>query len=263
MNIQVQTIAASPFKLKYGNFIGGEFREPVNGRYFENTTPVTGGKLCDIARSDEADVNLALDAAHARGVVHRDLKPDNIVLSNATPPKLFVLDFGIAKLISTANVGDATAPGTLTGQGTWLGTPGYMAPEQWSVDGAGPASDRYALGVIAFELLSGALPFSAGSVPVMMEQPFRAEVPALSARGAVGVPAAIDPVLKRALAKDPDDRWQTMRDLALELKFIAEGSSSGEAASRQRPTRTKWPSLITAALTMVAVAVGVAAVASL
>jgi aldehyde dehydrogenase len=65
MNIQVQSIAASPFKLKYGNFIGGEFREPVNGRYFENTTPVTGGKLCDIARSDEQDINLALDAAHA------------------------------------------------------------------------------------------------------------------------------------------------------------------------------------------------------
>jgi len=65
MNIQVQTIAASPFKLKYGNFIGGEFREPVNGRYFANTTPVTGGKLCDIARSDEADITLALDAAHA------------------------------------------------------------------------------------------------------------------------------------------------------------------------------------------------------
>ncbi|MBX9466739.1 MAG: aldehyde dehydrogenase family protein [Rhizobium sp.] len=65
MNIQVQAIAASPFKLKYGNFIGGEFREPVNGRYFENTTPVTGGKLCDVARSDEHDINLALDAAHA------------------------------------------------------------------------------------------------------------------------------------------------------------------------------------------------------
>jgi aldehyde dehydrogenase len=65
MNIQVQAVAASPFKLKYGNFIGGEWREPVNGRYFENTTPVTGGKLCDVARSDEQDINLALDAAHA------------------------------------------------------------------------------------------------------------------------------------------------------------------------------------------------------
>jgi aldehyde dehydrogenase len=65
MNIQVQAIAASPFKLKYGNFIGGEWREPVNGRYFENTTPVTGGKLCEVARSDEHDINLALDAAHA------------------------------------------------------------------------------------------------------------------------------------------------------------------------------------------------------
>jgi aldehyde dehydrogenase len=65
MNIQVQTIAASPYKLKYGNFIGGAWREPVNGRYFENTTPVTGGKLCEVARSDEHDINLALDAAHA------------------------------------------------------------------------------------------------------------------------------------------------------------------------------------------------------
>jgi aldehyde dehydrogenase len=65
MNVQVQTIAASPFKLRYGNFINGEFREPVHGRYFQNTTPVTGGVLCEVARSDEHDVNLALDAAHA------------------------------------------------------------------------------------------------------------------------------------------------------------------------------------------------------
>ncbi len=65
MNIQVQTIAQSPFKLRYGNFIGGEWRDPVNGRYFDNITPVTGGKLCEVARSDEHDINLALDAAHA------------------------------------------------------------------------------------------------------------------------------------------------------------------------------------------------------
>ncbi len=60
-----QKIVESPFKLKYGNYIGGEWREPVNGRYFENTTPVTGGVLCEVARSDEKDIDLALDAAHA------------------------------------------------------------------------------------------------------------------------------------------------------------------------------------------------------
>jgi eukaryotic-like serine/threonine-protein kinase len=83
-----------------------------------------------------AQIASALDAAHARGVVHRDLKPDNVMIDEATPPKVYVLDFGIAKLLTDGG----TAPGTLTGQGAWLGTPGYMAPEQWSSDGAGPAS---------------------------------------------------------------------------------------------------------------------------
>ncbi|MDB4954375.1 MAG: serine/threonine protein kinase [Myxococcales bacterium] len=156
----------------------------------------------------------ALDAAHARGVVHRDLKPDNIVLSSRS--KVFVLDFGLAKLVSKANEGE-TAPGTLTGQGTWMGTPGYMAPEQWSADGAGTASDRYALGVIAFELLSGKLPFSATSVPAMMEQHFRAEVPALSTRGVV-LPVGIDAVLKRALAKDPEARFPTAHAMVEALR---------------------------------------------
>jgi tRNA A-37 threonylcarbamoyl transferase component Bud32 len=172
----------------------------------------------------------ALDAAHAKGVVHRDLKPDNIVLSKATPPKVFVLDFGIAKLVSKANEGDAkTGPGTLTGQGTWLGTPSYMAPEQWSVDGAGPASDRYALGIIAFELLSGAPPFSASSVPGMMEQHFRTPVPALSTKGAVGVPPSIDPVLERALAKDPDARFASAKEFVGELR-----AASGTGVHRAR-----------------------------
>ncbi len=183
----------------------------------------------------------ALDAAHARGVVHRDLKPDNIVLTAATPPKVFVLDFGIAKLISTANANHAIDPATLTGRGTWLGTPGYMAPEQWSADGAGPASDRYALGVIAFELLAGAPPFSAASVPAMMEQHFRAEVPTLAARGAVGVPAALDPVLQRALAKDPDARFPSARAFVVALRDAA-GSGARPAKRVDVPaTRSHRP----------------------
>ena len=159
-----------------------------------------------LARAIEilAPVADALDAGHARGVVHRDLKPDNIMLADTG--KVLVLDFGIAKLLA----GEGAAPGVLTGQGTWLGTPGYMAPEQWSADGAGPASDRYALGMIAYELLAGALPFTATSVPGMMEQHFRAEVPPL------GSPA--DPVLAKMLAKDPEARFATAREFVDALR---------------------------------------------
>ena len=60
-----QKIVESPFKLKYGNYIGGQWREPIGGKYFDNLTPITGGKICEIPRSDEKDINAALDAAHA------------------------------------------------------------------------------------------------------------------------------------------------------------------------------------------------------
>jgi hypothetical protein len=109
----------------------------------------------------------------------------------------------------------------LTGQGTWLGTPGYMAPEQWSADGAGPASDRYSLGVMAFELLSGQLPFQAGSLPQMMEQHFRTPVPALSTRGAISTHVAFDPVITRAMAKDPDKRFASGREMVEALRTAA------------------------------------------
>jgi serine/threonine protein kinase len=85
----------------------------------------------------------ALDAAHARGVVHRDLKPDNVMVHDGPPLTVKVLDFGIAKLRPQAG---APSTATLTAQGSWMGTPAYMAPEQWSADGATAASDRYALG---------------------------------------------------------------------------------------------------------------------
>ncbi|HTR50973.1 MAG TPA: serine/threonine-protein kinase [Kofleriaceae bacterium] len=177
----------------------------------------------------------ALDAAHARGVIHRDLKPENIMLAGEHP-RVLVLDFGLAKLVAAAGEGQVL-PKTLTGQGTWLGTPGYMAPEQWSVDGACAASDRYALGVIAFELLAGAPPFQAASVPAMMEQHFRAPVPALSARGRA-LPASVDDVLNRALAKDPAARFATARELVAALR---------EALAERRTVAVKRPWLPAAA----------------
>jgi tRNA A-37 threonylcarbamoyl transferase component Bud32 len=160
----------------------------------------------------------ALDAAHAKAIVHRDLKPDNIMAGDGG--RVFVLDFGIAKL--AASEGN----GTLTGKGTWLGTPAYMAPEQWSSDGASAASDRYALGVIAYELLAGVHPFTAANVPAMMEQHFRAAVPTLAGHG---MPPGVDDVLSRALAKDPDARWPSGRAL---VDALADVAASGPRIAR-------------------------------
>jgi tRNA A-37 threonylcarbamoyl transferase component Bud32 len=203
----------------------------------------------------------ALDAAHARGVVHRDLKPDNVVVSDATPRQVFVLDFGIAKLVACAD-GDAAPRGpTLTGAGSWLGTPAYMAPEQWSADGAGPASDRYALGVIAFELLTGRPPFEASSVPQMMERHFRAPVPTLAevATGGGRLPTALDPVLGRAMAKDPEERFPTSAALVAALAAAVETSAGAAAthataASVGRPNR--GPGWVPAALAVSVLGVG-------
>ena len=178
----------------------------------------------------------ALDAGHARGVVHRDLKPDNVFLAErgaGERPQVFVLDFGIAKLLSQSDA--APGPGTLTDRGTWLGTPAYMAPEQWGADGAGPASDRYALGVIAFEMLAGRAPFQAGSLPAMMEQHFRAPVPSLATGEGPALPPAVDAVLARALAKDPEQRFGSAREMVAALRE-ALGTSAGPARRGPAPT---------------------------
>ena len=233
------------------------FGELADGRLYLVMDLVEGRTLREVVQDGPLAVDTALDildqiadaldAAHAKGVVHRDLKPDNVMLAG---PKVHVLDFGIAKLLAT----DADKPATLlTGQGAWVGTPGYMAPEQWSAEGASPASDRYALGVMAFELLAGKLPFQAQTLPQMMEQHFRAPVPALSARGAVPARATFDPVLARAMAKDPDKRYATAKALVTALR---------EAAGKRRvlPGRTWWiPAALGAGVLGVAV-VGVIAV---
>ncbi|HTJ42154.1 MAG TPA: serine/threonine-protein kinase [Kofleriaceae bacterium] len=214
--------------------------EPLTARVRKRMSPAD-------ALAVLAPIAAALDAAHARGVVHRDLKPDNVFVSGpADAPLVHVLDFGIAKLLSNAT-GERLE--TLTGEGTWLGTPAYMAPEQWSADGAGPASDRYALGVIAYQLFAGDVPFRAGSLPAMMEKHFRAKVPSLST-GAGALPPAVDEVLAKAMAKDPDARFASANEMLAALRAalgtarggIARGAAAstgqGDLARRARAPKT-------------------------
>ena len=145
----------------------------------------------------------ALDAAHEAGVLHRDVKPANVLIGKGD--RAFLADFGIAKMLETAT--------GLTATGMVVGTPLYMAPEQAQGNPATPATDRYALAVIAYELLAGKPPFEGENPLSLMHQHVTSPAPALSSRVA-GLPAGLDAVFARALAKDPAERHPKCAALA-------------------------------------------------
>lgn len=147
----------------------------------------------------------ALDAAHAAGIVHRDVKPGNLLLDGRGEVR--VADFGVAS---------AVGMDSMTMTGTVLGTAGYLSPEQARGERATPASDRYGLGIVAFELLTGERPYAADSPTAEAAAHVHAPIPSLSDR--TDLPHELDPVLRRALAKDPADRYPTSVDFVAALR---------------------------------------------
>jgi len=147
------------------------------------------------------DLALALEYAHARNVVHRDIKPENILLSGRTA---VVTDFGIAKAISAA--AHAGTASTLTGYGTIVGTPAYMAPEQAVGESVDPRADLYAWGVIAYEMLGGAHPFASHTTAQAVLAAHIAEKPIPLVERRPELPAALSALVDRCLAKDPNQR---------------------------------------------------------
>lgn len=173
----------------------------------------------------------ALDAAHKVGVVHRDLKPDNIFVVDQDPLKLKVMDFGVAK-----SVGDARIGQTLHGQ--VLGTPTHMAPEQalGHIDRITPLTDLYALGVIAFEMLTGRLPFIAESALMVISMHIRDPVPSIRAL-APDVPPRIAELIESCMAKEPNNRPRSARVLATQLVTacrVAERGQGGAPSARKQ-----------------------------
>ena len=139
----------------------------------------------------------ALDYAHEKGVVHRDVKPRNLLFDDRD--RLVVADFGIAR---------AAFEEALTVSGELLGTAAYISPEQALGEPATPASDRYAFAVVAFEALTGGLPFGGGTLVEIAHRRTEQDPPRASDR-APEVPAAVDDVLLRGLAREPGERWGT------------------------------------------------------
>ena len=170
----------------------------------------------------------ALDRAHRQGIVHRDLKPGNVML---TKSGVKLLDFGLAKAMEleiplsdlTSNP-TAAARSDLTQEGTVLGTLPYMAPEQLEGEKADGRTDIFALGATLFEMVTGKRAFS-GSSRVSLISAILRDEPAPISSIQPTTPHALDRIVRKCLAKDPEGRWQNAADLGSELKWIAEGAS--------------------------------------
>lgn len=175
----------------------------------------------------------ALDHAHYSGVVHRDLKPANIMFDAHNTP--FLVDFGIAKILSGTET-------LVTQQGATIGTPPYMAPEQWRGEQLSPATDQYALAIVIYQTLIGQLPFAGDTTHAFMYQHLEKEpeMPHVVRRD---LPKEISEVLLRALAKPPQARYPTITALAQDFE---------RAATGLKPARTTAIKLTTPTSTRVA-----------
>ena len=236
--------------------------EPLTERLSRGPMP-----LSDVLRHG-IEIADALDKAHRTGILHRDLKPGNVILTRSGGAKL--LDFGLAKAMDAALIASTSPQSStalhpeepLTAEGTLVGTFCYMAPEQIEYARSDARSDIFAFGCVLYEMVTGRRAFNAASRAGMIAQIIASDPPPISSIRPM-TPSALDRVIRNCLAKDPDDRYQTAHDVMLALQWIRdEVSNPSLSIPLARAKGRDWRERATWALALAVAIAAVVAIAS-
>jgi tetratricopeptide (TPR) repeat protein len=205
-----------------------ELLQGVTLRSYIDGRPLDVAMVLDFA-TQVAD---ALDAAHAKGIIHRDVKPGNIMITGRHHVK--VLDFGLAKLVPQGESNETMTVGSVTAAGTVAGTPHYMAPELMTGADADTRSDVWALGIVTYEMLTGRVPFTGATAMAIASSVLRDEVPPLPE----GTPSGLRSVVGRCLARRPEDRYQRAGEVRAALEALQSVAAIPATAATPRDPST-------------------------
>ncbi len=219
------------------HFIATEYVEGATLRARLAESPMTLREALDAA----IQIAAALDAAHRAGIIHRDIKPENLMLRPDGLVK--VLDFGLAKLTVAQPIVELHANSTSTAQGMLLGTPRYMSPEQARGRKVDARSDIFSLGSVLYEMLTGRPPFQGESLADLFAEILQKEPPPLAqfvAQIPAGqIPAGMQRIVSRAIAKECADRYQSARELQFDLQALSQQLSADALARQPRPNEAR------------------------